>query len=384
MKKILLVGGGTGGHVFPLLNLVQYVRKIHNNGFESTGGQILAHNYQFHWIGEADSIESRVADENTIPFSPIICGKLRRYLAWQTFLLPFQVFTGILQSILILHREKPTSIFSKWGYVSLPVAFAGWILRVPIYLHESDSIPGLANRIVGRFATWIFCSFHEADSFFQKEKILGHGTLLSQELIQMKDEVKDLDSTSRLHNPPVDNHSDLSGMTETKKTQILVSCGSQGSASIFDAVLKLLETQNSKPETFDWHIILWVKNLDYRKKFEPFQNVHIYDFFYDQTAYLTVVQKCDVVIARSGSSIFEFEALGLHMILIPHPHTGNNHQYYNALAFQKKGHELIEQKNISIELWHILIKYKDIKRNQSTLPTDDTLYINICKALHLS
>jgi UDP-N-acetylglucosamine--N-acetylmuramyl-(pentapeptide) pyrophosphoryl-undecaprenol N-acetylglucosamine transferase len=67
--------------------------------------------------------------------------------------MPFQVLTGIVQSIMILHREKPSTIFSKGGYVSLPVAIAGWMLRIPIYLHESDSIPGLANKIVGRFAS---------------------------------------------------------------------------------------------------------------------------------------------------------------------------------------------------------------------------------------
>jgi UDP-N-acetylglucosamine--N-acetylmuramyl-(pentapeptide) pyrophosphoryl-undecaprenol N-acetylglucosamine transferase len=224
--------------------------------------------------------------------------------------------------MIILHREKPTAIFSKGGYVSLPVAIAGWILRIPIYLHESDSIPGLANKIVGRFASWIFCAFSEADSFFDTKKILGHGSLLSAEILSLTNE-------PQYH--------------QIRGTQILVSCGSQGSASIFDAVLELLPSFSD----VDFHIILWVKNLDYRAKFEKFPNVHIFDFFYNQTDYLKIVQKCDLVIARSGSSIFEFEAFGLHMILIPHPFTGNNHQYWNAVAFEKKGHELLEQKNIS-------------------------------------
>jgi len=107
---------------------------------------------QFHWIGEKDSIESKVAHENHIPFSPIICGKLRRYFSIKTFLLPFQVGIGVIQSVAIIMRENPTAILSKGGYVSLPVAIAGWILRKPLYLHESDSVPGLANKIVGRFA----------------------------------------------------------------------------------------------------------------------------------------------------------------------------------------------------------------------------------------
>jgi len=139
-KKIVLVGGGTGGHVFPLLNLAKFLKTTYP---ETT----------FHWIGETDSIESKVTAENQIPFSPIVCGKLRRYFSIQTLLVPFQVTVGIGQSINILRREKPTAVFSKGGYVSLPVAIASWILKIPVYLHESDSIPGLANKIVGRFAS---------------------------------------------------------------------------------------------------------------------------------------------------------------------------------------------------------------------------------------
>lgn len=131
---------------------------------------------------------------------------------------------------------------------------------------------------------------------------------------------------------------------------------------------------------FYFHVVLWVKNLDYRAKFEKFPNVTTYDFFYDQTEYLKVVQKCDLVIARSGSSIFEFEALGLHMILIPHPHTGNNHQYWNARAFEKKGHELLEQKNIS-ELGGILEKYRDFKKSEEKIVVDMTIFDTITQIL---
>lgn len=144
--------------------------------------------------------------------------------------MPFQVLTGIVQSIVILQREKPNTVFSKGGYVSLPVAIASWILRIPVYLHESDSIPGLANKVVGRFASGIFCAFPEADNFFDTKKILGHGSLLSSEILSLTSEV----------------------MVSNSRAQILVSCGSQGSASIFDAVLELLPSFSD----VDFHIIL--------------------------------------------------------------------------------------------------------------------------------
>lgn len=339
-KKIVLVGGWTGGHAFPLLNLASYIRQT-------------SPETPFLWIGEKWSIEETLAHKNDLPFSPIICGKLRRYFSLKTFFLPFQVIVGIVQSLWILNNNSPKSVFSKGWYVSIPVAIAAWILRIPVYMHESDSIAWLANRIVAHFAKWIFCSFPEVQNL-PKQKILGCWTLLSEEILSLTNETT----------------------TPNPRTQVLVSCGSQGSASIFDSVLELL------PSFFDidFYIILWVKNLDYRAKFEKFPNAHIFDFFYNQSEYLQVVQKCDIVIARSGSSIFEFEAFGLHMILIPHPFTGNNHQYWNAKAFEKKGHELLEQKDIN-RLKEILEKYKKHKKSTEKRVVDRTIFDTITQTL---
>jgi UDP-N-acetylglucosamine--N-acetylmuramyl-(pentapeptide) pyrophosphoryl-undecaprenol N-acetylglucosamine transferase len=349
-KKIVLVGGGTGGHAFPLVNLYKYISK----DFPSWGDCGMEKNEPvFHWIGEKNSIESKLAADNEIPFSPIVCGKLRRYFSIKTLLLPFQVIVGILQSLWILNNNSPKSVFSKGWYVSIPVAITAWILHIPVYMHESDSVAWLANRVVAYFAKWIFCSFIEVQNL-PKQKILGYGTLLSEEIIALANET----------------------VKPNPRTQILVSCGSQGSASIFDAVLELLPSFTD----VDFHVILWVKNLDYRAKFEKFPNVHIFDFFYNQTEYLKVVQQCDLVIARSGSSIFEFEALRLHMILIPHPFTWNNHQYWNAKAFEKKGHELLEQKNIS-DLTNIVEKYRSYKKSSEKMVVNMSIFDTITQIL---
>jgi UDP-N-acetylglucosamine:LPS N-acetylglucosamine transferase len=125
-------------------------------------------------------------------------------------------------------------------------------------------------------------------------------------------------------------------ISPSTRTQLLVSCGSQGSSTIFDTLLGILASGDFHCRNFDIHLVLGTKNSQFREKFAAFENVKIYDFFYNQKEYFRVVRSCDIVISRSGSSIFEFEALGLHMILIPHPHTGNNHQYYNAKIFEKK------------------------------------------------
>lgn len=322
-KKLILVGGGTGGHVLPLLNLHSYLKK--------SDSSIL-----FHWIGESESLESRLSQENGIDFSPIVCGKLRRYYSWKTLLLPFQIAIGIVQSVAILLRKKPSAIFSKGGYVSLPVAIAGWILRIPVYLHESDSVPGLANRLVAGFATGIFASFPEAEGFFNAKKILGHGPLLSldiPEIAKMPIEIKE-------------------------KTQFLISCGSQGSSRIFDAVLTALPDMAD----MDVHVVLGTKNLDYRTKFERFPNVRLYDFFYNQQDYLKLVHNSDIALTRSSSNIFEFEALGLYMIMVPLPESGNGHQYHNARIFEKKGHTCVLQNDLTEALPGIVKKYSHYKK----------------------
>lgn len=217
------------------------------------------------------------------------------------------------------------------------MAIAGWTLHIPVYLHESDSVPGLANRLVGRFATGIFSSFPEADSFFKSGKILGHGPLLSQDILEISQE----------------------SLKTESKTQLLVSCGSQGSSRVFDALLAALPNI----QDMDIHVVLGTKNPEYREKFEQFPHVKLYDFFYNQTEYLRLVRSSDIVLSRSSSSVFEFEAFGLHMILVPLPESGNNHQYHNARIFEKKGHECILQQNLTKVLPIVLEKYKHFKKS---------------------
>ncbi len=171
-------------------------------------------------------------------------------------------------------------------------------------------------------------------------------------------------------------------VTVKPRTQLLVNCGSQGSSTIFEALLSLLSEPASPIHQFDLHIVLGTQNARYREKFAPF-GVALYDFFYDQTAYFRLVHDCDVVITRSGSSVFEFQALGLHMILVPHPHTGNNHQYYNAKVFEKQGHELISQDELKEKLPEVLGQYVTYKKPHERLPIDISLYEKIVQCLFL-
>ena len=166
--RIALVGGWTGGHIFPLLAIYKYFWKRE----KSSGSKIwsIEGKTRFIWVGEKNSLEQKIAKKNEIPFFTVHAGKLRRYFSLRTILEPFFILSGFFRSLYLLRSEKIDAVFSKGWYVSLPVAMAAWILRRPVYLHESDSIPGLANRLVSRFARTIFLTFSEAEKFFPKGK----------------------------------------------------------------------------------------------------------------------------------------------------------------------------------------------------------------------
>ena len=151
-KKIVLTGGGTAGHVSLNQAIIPTLEK---------------ENYDIHYIGSKDGIENEIIRDAFphIQYHAISSGKLRRYASIKNFTDPIRVAKGLLQSLVILKKVKPSVIFSKGGYGSIPSALAGWILRVPIILHESDIVPGMANKIVARFAAETIVSFPNTQYF---------------------------------------------------------------------------------------------------------------------------------------------------------------------------------------------------------------------------
>ncbi|WP_010597739.1 glycosyltransferase [Rickettsiella massiliensis] len=141
MKKekttVIFTGGGSAGHVTPNFPLMQALQ---------------ARGIQVHYLGSETGIERGLVTAQQIPYYPISTGKLRRYWSWQNFLMPFQLFKGIAQSAYYCYRQKPQVIFSKGGFVALPVVIGAWLNRIPVVVHESDLSPGLANRLSFPFA----------------------------------------------------------------------------------------------------------------------------------------------------------------------------------------------------------------------------------------
>ena len=167
MKRIVLTGGGTAGHVTPHLALLPH---------------LLAAGYDVHYIGTENGIEhGMIASLDGVTYHSVKSGKLRRYFDWQNFTDPFRVIAGAFQSAHLMHKLKPDVCFSKGGFVSVPVVFGAWLNHVPTLCHESDLTPGLANKICARFAKKVATTFPECAEALGKKGVFT-GTPLRPQL----------------------------------------------------------------------------------------------------------------------------------------------------------------------------------------------------------
>ena len=167
--KIIMTGGGTAGHVTPNLALIP---KLKENGFE------------IKYIGSIDGIEKEIITQNNIPFFGISCGKLRRYFDMKNFTDPFKIIKGVAQAIKILSKEKPDIIFSKGGFVAVPVVIAASIKKIPVVAHESDMTPGLANKLSAPFCNKLCVTFRESLNYIKDNKGVFTGSPIREEILQ--------------------------------------------------------------------------------------------------------------------------------------------------------------------------------------------------------
>lgn len=343
MEKICLTWGWTGWHITPLLAIYQE----------------LWNNYDFFWIGENDSLEQKIAQKNNIKFFSISAWKLRRYFSFKTLFEPFKIIYWIGQSFFILFKNKPKLIISKWWYVSLPVGIAAKFLWIQLFLHESDTVPGLANRLVGKFASRVYLWFEKAWEFFDKNKVKAIGQILSPELIGIENKKYKIENEGIISNNETIKENQPSvipmktGIQEewvsnlsqinNNKTNLLIIAGSQGSSRIFTNILSIL----SELTDYNITVILGTLNIGYKKEFEKYNNVEIYEFV-DARKMWEILTKTDIAITRAwATSLAELEYFQVKMIIIPLPESANNHQFFNAKFFQEKWETMIEEKNLS-------------------------------------
>ena len=168
MKKIILTGGGTAGHVTPNLALIPSLKAL---------------DYEIRYIGSYQGIEKRLIENAGIPYDGISSGKLRRYLDVKNFSDPFRVLKGYAQALRLIHRYKPDVVFSKGGFVSVPGVLAAKHYKVPVIIHESDMTPGLANKICIPSATKVCCNFPETLKYLPSDKAVLTGSPIRAELL---------------------------------------------------------------------------------------------------------------------------------------------------------------------------------------------------------
>jgi len=327
-KTIALTWGWTGGHIFPLISIHNYLKEEKAD-------------YNFLWIGEELELEEEISLKNEIDFHHIATGKIRRYFDFKNFYEPLKNLTGIFQWIYYIWKYKIDIIFSKGGFVSLPLCIAGKIMGKKIYIHESDTVSWLSNKLVSKLATKIFYTFPK-EVLSKKEKVTWQ--ILNAELLEW---LKNLNLESN------------------EKLKVLVIAWSQGSTIIFKSLLKIIP--DLKNITFE--IILGTKNLNFRKEFEKLGNTIVHDFV-TQKKLGKIYKDTDISITRGwATTLWELYYFWIHSLIVPLKNSAWNHQVKNSDFFNKSFWSDIfdEEKNLSLELFRKLKKYENLRKEKLNL-----------------
>ncbi len=317
MKRIILTGGGTAGHVTPNIALLPRLKEL---------------GYDIHYIGSYTGIEKELIEQLGIPYHGISSGKLRRYFSLENFTDPFRVIKGFGEASKLIKVLDPDIIFSKGGFVTVPVVIAGKRHRVPTIIHESDMTPGLANKICIPSATKVCCNFPETMEHLPKEKAVLTGSPIRQELLTG-------DKKAALA---------FCGLTPDKPV-ILVVGGSLGSVIVNNAVRALL------PELLkNFHVI----HLCGKGKVDTsLENTAGYvQFEYIQKELNDIFALADIVISRAGANaICELLALHKPNLLIPlSANASRGDQILNARSFERQGFSMVLEEEELTD--HILLE----------------------------
>ena len=337
--RIVLTGGGTGGHLTPLVAIANKLKS-------KLGPEV-----KFLYIGSGALMEKQIMSEEGIPAKFVLSGKMRRYFSFQNFVDFFKIPIGFFQSLWILLWFSPDVIFSKGGYVAVPIVLAAWIYRIPIMIHESDSAPGIANKFLAKFANRIAVAYPSAEEYFSRKKTALVGNPIRFQVLEgdaniLREKLK---------------------FTQSKKI-ILILGGSQGSQAINMAIVKIL------PQLL--HHFQIIHQTGEKHFEEVLQEAAFFGVKSGHEGYFAIpflnandlrdaFALSDLVISRAGATfITEIAANEKPAILIPIAESANDHQRMNAYALAHIGAALIlEESNLGE---HILMeKIEEIMNDQN-------------------
>lgn len=332
MKRILLVGGGSGGHIYPLIAVAGELQKI---AVEKT--------VKLELVAVADSDFWKEDFERLgVKFKKILITKFRQVEGGKINYLSFLTLPlALVQSLWLLFLFMPDAVLAKGGFASLIPSLAARLYFIPLFIHESDAVPGKANRFLARFAKKVFVSFEAAAGYFQNKNVILSGNPVRESLIQ-----GDKAEAAGYFNFDPD-----------KKT-VLFLAGSQGARFInqlaLSSLVKLTESyqiiHQAGPRNFEsvkaeTDKIKSEGSGSYGENVE--KNYRLFPFLSEdelKNAYAV----CDIVVARAGSNIFEIAAVAKPAIVVPYPYSAGNHQKQNALEFAKFGATAMEEKNLGV------------------------------------
>jgi UDP-N-acetylglucosamine--N-acetylmuramyl-(pentapeptide) pyrophosphoryl-undecaprenol N-acetylglucosamine transferase len=357
--KILITGGGSGGHFSVAKSLIDTLISDYNIPIENityVGGDLGMEGEK-----AGNSLEQKQFKNAEFKTFYIRAGKLQRKISIKTLLLLFRSFLGFLDAISILKKVKPTFVISSGGFVSVPVCLVARIFKKPIYLHEQTATVGLANKIVGKFAKKVFISFKNSTKYFPKGKSIHSGNIIKKDIF------------NKNISPDTDKEIVTLSVTNKELPFIYISGGSLGSHSINTKVIDSIHTllrkyrvllQTGENEKFkDYQKGIEIKNslpTTLKERFVVKKYVDIHSIGY-------VLNNMDLFVGRSGANtVYEIGVLRKNALFIPIPWATHNEQYLNAKVLEDLGlaHILEERYLADCNLEEEIERFKEQLKNR--------------------
>lgn len=315
MKKIIFTAGGTGGHIFPALAVAKLCEV----------------EYDILWIGAPKGIENIIVPQNGIPICNIDISGLRGKGILRLIVMPFLLLRAFIQAFIIILRERPDVIAGFGGYATFPVCFMGVILRIPVVIHEQNSVPGLSNKLLSLFVNKVITAFPDV--------LAGRKTLLLGNPVR--------NDIACIQIPEIRYSARTGGLN------ILVMGGSLGAKIFNDILPEVFKRVNDKLPSHVASIVHQVGKgnrdiVEDAYKQRGIDNIRVVNFIDDMA---NMYANIDLVICRSGAStVSEICACGTAAIFVPYPYAVDDHQKYNALSLVKSGASMMFiQSEIKIE-----------------------------------
>jgi len=328
--KIVFTGGGTGGHFYPLIAVVQRVNQIIDQE------HIIGSKLYYFSDGPYDK---EMLVENGLLYEEIKTGKMRTYFSLKNFVDVFKTFFGIINAIFKLFSIYPDAVFGKGGYASFPTICAARILRIPVLIHESDSVPGRVNKWAGHFAKKVAVSFKEAADYFPQKTVAWTGQPITVETEHPAPREEALEYFKLEEGLPV----------------IVIIGGSQGAQLINDTILDAL------PKLVNNYQIIHQTGVKNFKIVSKMAEVALadskYKLRYVSVPFLNSLQMkmaagaATIIISRAGSTLFQIASWGVPSILIPFKNSNGDHSRKNAFNYARAGAcSVIEEANMTANI----------------------------------